>query len=98
VKSSALRQAMLLNADLEDQWSILRRQSLSKKLQKIFGTKAQGLRPASLTETYKGPTLSNALEAYLRLKGAGRPSTFETGSRRAVGYLIGPPGLVHVEC
>ena len=88
VKSSALRQSMLLNADLEDQWSILRRQSLSKKLQKIFGTKAQDLRPAYSSVTYEGPKLSAALETYLRLKGAGRPNTFETGSRRAVGYLL----------
>ena len=35
-----------------------------------------------------GPQLSAALEAYLSLKGAGRPKTFETGARRAVGYLL----------
>jgi integrase len=38
--------------------------------------------------TYEGPKLSAALETYLRLKGAGRPTTFETGSRRAIGYLL----------
>jgi integrase len=34
------------------------------------------------------PTIIEAKELYLRLKGAGRPKTFHMGAERAVGYLI----------
>ena len=85
-RSSALRQSRILSAELEDQWTILRRRERNDRILKIFGgplePTAQALKSAA-----NGPLMSEALETYLELKGAGRPQTFAAGARRSVGYL-----------
>jgi hypothetical protein len=86
-QSSALRQAQVLASELEDHWYILRRREIKHRLSRVFVDSSynQG-QTAGVTGV--GPQLSTALEVYLSLKGAGRPKTFETGARRAVGYLL----------
>ena len=86
-RSSAVRQAQVLASELEDHWYILRRREIKNRLSRAFGDGSynQG-QTAGVTGV--GPQLSTALEVYLSLKGAGRPKTFETGARRAVGYLL----------
>ena len=86
-QSSAVRQAQVLASELEDHWYILRRREIKNRLSRVFGDGSynQG-QTAGVTGV--GPQLSKALEVYLSLKGAGRPKTFETGARRAVGYLL----------
>ena len=86
-QSSAVRQAQVLASELEDHWYILRRREIKHRLSRVFGDGSynQG-QTAGVTGV--GPQLSTALEVYLSLKGAGRPKTFETGARRAVGYLL----------
>jgi integrase len=39
-------------------------------------------------KTLDGPAMSDAVDLYLRLRGKGRPKTFEADIRRAAGYLI----------
>ena len=87
LQSSAVRQAQVLASELEDHWYILRRREIKHRLSRVFsdGSHTQG-HIAGVTGV--GPQLSAALEVYLSLKGAGRPKTFETGARRAVGYLL----------
>jgi integrase len=77
----------VLASELEDHWYILRRREIKHRLSRVFGDGSydQG-QTAGVTGV--GPQLSTALEVYLSLKGAGRPKTFETGARRAVGYLL----------
>jgi integrase len=86
-QSSAVRQAQVLASELEDHWYILRRREIKHRLSRVFVDSSynQG-QTAGVTGV--GPQLSKALEVYLSLKGAGRPKAFETGARRAVGYLL----------
>ena len=87
LESSARRQSQVLANELEDHWYILRRRETKDRLSNVFGgfEFEQG---AALAQMGKGPKLSQALETYLCLKGAGRPKTFEGGARRSVGYLM----------
>ena len=86
-QSSAVRQAQVLASELEDHWYILRRREIKHRLSRVFGDSShdQGQTAGVIGV---GPQLSTALEVYLSLEGAGRPKTFETGARRAVGYLL----------
>lgn len=63
-RSSALRQSRILSAELEDQWTILRRRERNDRILKIFGgplePTAQALKSAA-----NGPLMSEALETYL---------------------------------
>jgi hypothetical protein len=60
---------------------------MKDRLSNVFGGFEFG-QGAALAHMGKGPKLSQALETYLSLKGAGRPKTFEGGARRSVGYLM----------
>ena len=60
---------------------------MKDRLSNVFGGFEFG-QGAALAQMGKGPKLSQALETYLSLKGAGRPKTFEGGARRSVGYLM----------
>ena len=86
-KSVAFKQAMLLAQELDDQWSILRRRERNDRIARIFGSEVVSL-SALNSEVGRGPTLTEGLEVYLRLKGVGRPDTFETGARRSINYLL----------
>ena len=87
LESSARRQSQVLASELEDHWYILRRREIKDRLSNVFGGFEFG-QGAALAQMGKGPKLSQALETYLCLKGAGRPKTFEGGARRSVGYLM----------
>ena len=87
VKSVAIKQALFLAQELEDQWSILRRRERNDRIARIFGSEVVSS-SASNSVLGRGPTLTEGLEVYLSLKGAGRPGTFETGARRSIGYLL----------
>ena len=87
VKSVAIKQALFLAQELEDQWSILRRRERNDRIARIFGSEVMSS-SALNSEVGRGPTLTEGLEVYLRLKGDGRPVTFETGARRSIGYLL----------
>ena len=87
VKSVAIKQALFLAHELDDQWSILRRRERNSRIARIFGSEVVSssvLNP----KMGRGPKLTEGLEVYLRLKGVGRPDTFEAGARRSIGYLL----------
>ena len=87
VKSVAIKQALFLAQELEDQWSILRRRERNDRIARIFGSEVVSS-SASNSALGRGPKLTEGLEVYLRLKGVGRPDTFEAGARRSIGYLL----------
>lgn len=87
VKSVAIKQALFLAQELEDQWGILRRRERNDRIARIFGSEVVSS-SASNSALGRGPKLTEGLEVYLSLKGAGRPGTFETGARRSIGYLL----------
>jgi len=87
VRISAARQAISLNQELEDHWSILRRRQRNDRIAGLFGG-VLSIEPKRPGDTASGQLMSDALETYLRLKGAGRSDTFEAGARRSVGYLL----------
>ena len=78
---------MLLVQELDDHWSILRRRERNNRIARVFGSEAVSS-SALNSEVAKGPKLTEGLEVYLRLKGVGRPDTFEAGARRSTGYLL----------
>ena len=86
-KSVAVKQAVLLAQELDDQWSILRRRERNSRIARFFGSEVMS--PSVFnSEMGRGPKLTTGLEVYLRLKGIGRPDTFEAGARRSIGYLL----------
>jgi len=87
LRHSAVPQAQVLASELEDHWYILRRREIKDRLSRTFSEGSHN-RGQGACGAGTGPQLSVALEAYLSLKGVGRPKTFETGARRAVGYLL----------
>ena len=86
-ESKAIRQASLLAQELDDQWTILRRRERNDRIARIFGSYVSN-EVQTVPQQSRGPSLSEALETYLSLKGAGRPMTFETGARRSIAYLL----------
>ncbi|MAI19072.1 MAG: hypothetical protein CBC71_09415, partial [Rhodobacteraceae bacterium TMED111] len=83
----ALKQAIFLAQELDDQWSILRRRERNDRIARIFGSEV--ISSSRLNSAVgKGPKLTEGLEVYLHLKGVGRPDTFEAGARRSIGYLL----------
>jgi len=87
-RSRAAQQAALLTQELDDQWSILRRRSRNELIGQLFGTAVSKLDPIASTNDSTASFLSDAVETYVKLKGAGRSQTFEAGARRSTGYLI----------
>ena len=86
-ESKAIRQASLLAQELDDQWSILRRRERNDRIARLFGCNVSN-EVQTVSQQSRGPLLSEALETYLSLKGAGRSMTFEAGARRSIGYLL----------
>ena len=87
-RNLAAQQASLLTQELDDQWSILRRRSRNELIGRLFGTAVSKVDPSALAKDSTAPLLSEAVETYVKLKGAGRSQTFEAGARRSSGYLI----------
>jgi integrase len=54
----------------------------------LFGTAVSKVDSSALAKDSPAPLLSDAVETYVKLKGAGRSQTFEAGARRSTGYLI----------
>ena len=77
-KSKALRQASLLAQELDDQWSILRRRERNDRIARLFGSYVSN-EVQTVSKQSRGPLLSEALQTYLSLKGAGPSMTFEAG-------------------
>ena len=87
-RSRAAQQAALLTQELDDQWSILRRRSRNELIGQLFGTAVSKVDPTASAKDSTAPLLTDAVETYVKLKGAGRSQTFEAGARRSTGYLI----------
>lgn len=87
VRTAAVLQAVSLNQDLEDHWSILRRRQRNVRIAGLFGS-ALSVERMRIIDTVCGPLVSEVLETYVRLKRAGRSDTFEAGARRSVVYLL----------
>ena len=87
-RSRAAQQAALLSQELDDQWSILRRRSRNELIGRLFGTAVSKVDPSASANDSRASLLSDAVETYVKLKGAGRSQTFEAGARRSTGYLI----------
>jgi integrase len=86
-RALAQRQALLLSQELEDQWSILRRRQRQDRVVRLLGNPLDNLKVQTPVSS-DAPLLSEGLETYLKLKGDGRPATFEAGARRSIGYLL----------
>ncbi|WP_181705156.1 DUF6538 domain-containing protein [Chthonobacter rhizosphaerae] len=88
-RTVAQSRAMAVAARLEEHWFRLRLErdgppvSLSVPVKSLFANQA-ALSEVTLSST----TLTQALETYLRLRGAGRSQLFRRTTERAVGYLI----------
>jgi hypothetical protein len=54
----------------------------------LFGTAVSKVDPTASAKDSTAPLLTDAVETYVKLKGAGRSQTFEAGARRSTGYLI----------
>lgn len=92
----AAKRALIAAAQLDDYWDKLRDDENRVPTQHFIAT--DPARQVSLTSGHNnlGPTVSDATELYLRLKGYNRPSTFSAGARRACNYLIEVSGDKHV--
>lgn len=86
-RTLAQRQALLLSQELEDQWNILRRRHRQDRVARLLGFSLDKAKVKPVI-TSDAPLLSEGLDTYLKLKGAGRPQTFEAGARRSIGYLL----------
>ena len=86
-RTFAQRQALLLSQELEDQWNILRRRHRQDRVARLLGFSLDKAKVKPMI-TSDAPLLSEGLDTYLKLKGAGRPQTFEAGARRSIGYLL----------
>ena len=86
-RTFAQRQALLLSQELEDQWNILRRRHRQDRVARLLGFSLDKAKVKPVI-TSDAPLLSEGLDTYLKLKGAGRPQTFEAGARRSIGYLL----------
>jgi len=87
--------ALSAAAKLEQHWHFLRMSAEDLPGKHLMVAEAEQRRPKQSRRASKseaGPTLGEAVELYLRLKGAGRPKTFEAGIRRSCGYLIDATG------
>lgn len=78
IESKALRQASLLAQELDDQWSILRSRERNERIARLFGSHVLN-EVQTVSKQSRGPLLSEALQTYLSLKGAGPSMTFEAG-------------------
>ena len=96
-RNLAEQQASLLTQELDDQWSILRRRSRNELIGRLFGTAVSMVDPKALVKDSTAPLLRDAVETYVKLKGAGRSQTFEAGARRSTGYLIHICGDKHID-
>ena len=80
--SKAARSAAALSDRLERYWDSIRLE--------VFHTRELGLSLVQEVEADRisvSVSIQDALDSYLRLKGAGRSKTFFQGAERAVGYL-----------
>ncbi len=65
VKSVAIKQAVFLAQELDDQWSILRRRERNDRIARIFGSEVMSL-SALNSQVGSGSKLTGGLEVYLR--------------------------------
>ena len=65
VKSVAIKQAVFLAQELDDQWSILRRRERNDRIARIFGSEVMSL-SALNSQVGSGSKLTEGLELYLR--------------------------------
>lgn len=64
--------------ELDDQWSILRSRERNERIARLFGSHVLN-EVQTVSKQSRGPLLSEALQTYLSLKGAGPSMTFEAG-------------------
>ena len=89
----AARQSIVLSTQLEDQWNLMRKRDMHLSLWRYFDEQFFPLNgvtersPKTTTATI-APHLSEAVETYLSMKGAGRPNTFAAGVHRSLRYLV----------
>ena len=79
----ASRSCKSISSKLDDYWMKLRLTEMEVPASHLLKTVSS---PKSILS--KQPRLSEALERYVRLKGAGKPKTFFTAARRNIGYVI----------
>ena len=81
--SLASRSCKSISSKLDDYWMKLRLTEMEVPASHLLKTVSS---PESILS--KQPRLSEALERYVRLKGAGKPKTFFTAAKRNIGYVI----------
>ena len=86
--SRAVKTAIVWSEHLEQAWATIRLQHLGL---------VQSLAVVRSSDVAAGPKLSDALDAYLELKGADKGELFFTANRRAVSYLIDTLGDLPVD-
>ena len=79
----ASRSCKSISSKLDDYWMKLRLTEIEVPASHLLKTVSS---PKSILS--KQPRLSEALERYVRLKGAGKPKTFFTAAKRNIGYVI----------
>ena len=89
----AARQSIVLSSQLEDQWNLMRKRDMHRSLWRYFDEQsipvtATTIGMANATTATSAPHLTEATEAYLSMKGAGRPKTFAAGVHRSLRYLV----------
>ena len=81
--SLALRSSRSISSKLDDYWMKLRLTEMAVPASHLL---INGNGPESVLS--KQPKLTESLERYVRLKGAGKPKTFFTAAKRNIGYVI----------
>ena len=81
--SLALRSSRSISSKLDDYWMKLRLTEMAVPASHLL---INGNGPESVLS--KQPKLTESLERYVRLKGAGKPKTFFTAAKRNIGYVL----------
>ena len=89
----AARQSIVLSTQLEDQWNLMRKRDMHLSLWRYFDEQSIPLngvteRSSKTTIATSAPHLSEAVETYLSMKGAGRPNTFAAGVHRNLNMCV----------
>jgi len=92
----ATKRALAAAAQLDDYWLSLRMKDGQVPKQHLALSDPARISDLKPTPIDLGPTLTEAMEIYIRLKGHQRPKTFLASSERACRYLIEARGNKHL--
>ena len=95
--SIARTRAVMLAAKLDEHWSHMRLAHAELPGKHLLKQKSVSFVPNSAApQVMQSMCLTEAVETYLSLKGAGKPKTFHAAAHRTCGYLVDACGLKHL--